>query len=112
MTPNHPGGIRLKQENPHYLKSLQYWSLITAYGLAAAAGIKLRQEHIELLYWVRAEYDRAGNSDVESLLRKVEKDFRTKHARDYLKKLFPANPISQWFYIAGLPVIPEKQYIH
>jgi TusE/DsrC/DsvC family sulfur relay protein len=112
MAPNTQGNTWLQQDNVHHLQELQYWSLITAYGLAAAAGIKLNQQHIELLYWVRAVYDQTGRCDKDTLLMKLEKDFGTKTARDYLKRLFPSDPVSHWLRIAGLPVLAESQQIH
>ncbi len=102
------------QEKIHYLDSLQYWSLITAYGLAAAEGINLTQEHIEVILWLRADYDKFGNNyDDELIVRKLEKDFRLTDGKAYLEVLFPNKPVSQWMRIAGLPVQPEQlQNIH
>ena len=96
-------------EEIHYLDSLQYWSLITAYGLAAAEGINLTEQHIELILWLRADYDSFGtNYDEDFLLTKLEKEFGLADARLHLESLFPAKSVSQWMRIAGLPAPPEK----
>lgn len=101
------------QEKIHYLDSLQYWSLITAYGLAAAEGINLTQQHIEVILWLRVDYDKFGNNDVDFIIRKLEKDFGLTDGKAYLEVLFPNKPVAQWMRIAGLPVQPEQlQNIH
>jgi len=102
----------LKQEEFYYLTGLQYWSLITAYGLAAADGINLTQEHIEAVYWLRKNYDQFGCCDVEFFINMLEADFELAEARSYLRALFqgnsPGNAIATWLHIAGLPVPPEE----
>jgi len=109
MSPTSPSTAVLLQEEIHYLDTLQYWSLITAYGLAAAEGINLTQEHIKAILWIREDYDKFGNNyDEDFIVRKLEKSFGLVDANLYLKMLFPLNPISQWMRIAGLPVQPEK----
>jgi tRNA 2-thiouridine synthesizing protein E len=104
MTPGYPANAVRQQNEVHHLANLKYWSLIIAYGLAAAEGIKLSQEHIEVLYWLRAEYDQSGCFETKHLLQKLENDFELKDGKQYLESLFPGEPVTQWLRIAGLPV--------
>jgi TusE/DsrC/DsvC family sulfur relay protein len=108
MPPVSPANAARKQET-HHLENLQNWSVVSAYALAAEAGIKLTQQHIEALYWIRAEYDQYGCSDSATLLEKFEKDFGITSAPEYLKNLFPADPVTQWFRVAGLPLLSQTK---
>jgi len=108
VAPVYPTNAISKHEI-HHLEKLQNWSVITAYALAAAAWIKLNQQHIEVLYWIRAEYDQFGTSDMTTLLEKLERDFKIPAAIEYLEKLFPSDPLTQWLRIAGLPIYQVNQ---
>ena len=108
MSPILQSNAVLKQEESHYLTELQYWSLITAYGLAAADSINLTREHIEVVYWLRKNYDQFGACSVNFFLNKLEVDFELANASHYLRKLFLGNSISTWFHIAGLPIPLKK----
>ena len=72
-----PGNAVLDYEQVHFLDNLKYWSLITAYGLAAAEGIRLTTEHIDVLYKIRTDYDRLGDVDIEMLFKKLEQELRS-----------------------------------
>lgn len=96
--------VLLKQEEFHFLDNLQYWSLITAYGLAAAEGINLTSEHIKVLKLLRADYDKFGNIDTESLIEKLEADLGLSDGHTYLQHLFSLDPVNKCFRIAGLPI--------
>jgi len=100
----------LKHDDIHYLDDLKYWSLITAYGLAAAEGINLTREHIKVLYLLRADYDKFGHLDAEWLIEKLEADLGIEDCYSYLQQLFSSNPVEKCFRIAGLPVHHKIYY--
>ena len=111
MSPIFHSNAGLKQEEFHYLTELQYWSLITAYGLAAADSISLTREHVEVVYWLRKTYDQFGACSIDFFVNKLEVDFELLDSRRYLKTLFPHNSISTWFHIAGLPIPLKNPFL-
>jgi len=92
--------------NNHYLDRLKYWSIISAYGLAAAEGIRLTQEHIDILVWLREQFDEFGNIDSVSVMQQLAVMYGPSGGEDFLHTLFPDDSIQQCLRIAGLPV-PE-----
>ena len=91
----------------HYLDTLKYWSVIVAYGLAAAEGIRLTQEHIDILIWLREQFDELGVIDVISAMQQLAVMYESHGGEDFLHSLFPKGPVEQSMHIAGLPV-PEE----
>jgi len=91
----------------HYLDTLQYWSIISAYGLAAAEGIRLTQEHIDILIWLREQFDQHGHIDAVPVMQQLAVMYGPYGGKDFLHNLFPKEPIEQSLRIAGLPV-PEN----
>lgn len=100
----------VKHEENHFLDNLKYWSLITAYGLAAAEGITLTNEHIKVLYLLRADYDKFGDLDAETLIEKLEADLGVADGNAYLQQLFFSDYIERCFRIAGLPIHHKIYY--
>jgi len=92
--------------NNHYLDTLNYWSIISAYGLAAAEGIRLTQEHIDILVWLREQFDEYGDIDIVPTMQQLAVMYGPDGGEDFLRALFPKAPIEQSLRIAGLPV-PE-----
>ena len=90
---------------PRSLENLRYWSIITAYGLAAAEGIKLSPLHLEILEWLRQDYALNGPSSITNLILRVEITFADQGGNRLLMSLFPEGH-SQALKIAGLPVQP------
>ncbi len=93
--------------NNHYLDTLKYWSIISAYGLAAAEGIRLTQEHIDILVWLREQFDQNGDTDIIATLQQLDVMYGPYGGEEYLQVLFPKAPLEQSLRIAGLPV-PEQ----
>ena len=87
------------------LGNLRYWSIITAYGLAAAEGIKLTPPHLEMLDWLRKDYAQNGPSSITNLVLRLEAAFADQGGYLLLMSLFPEGQ-SQALKIAGLPVQP------
>ncbi|MDD3518563.1 MAG: TusE/DsrC/DsvC family sulfur relay protein [Chromatiales bacterium] len=87
-----------------YLAELPQWSEDIARALAAEEGIRLTDEHWEVIHLLRNHYRRNGN-DLSSthLLRALEEPFFTRGGKKHLYQLFPRGPISQGCKIAGLP---------
>ena len=62
-------------ESKHFLSDLKYWSIITAYGLAAAESIKLSPLHLDVLMWLRQDYERNGSTTISHLAYRIETAF-------------------------------------
>jgi len=92
--------------NKHYLDTLKYWSIISAYGLAAAEGIRLTQEHIDIVIWLREQFDERGDVDIISAMQQLAVMYGPFGGEEFLHSLFPKETIEQSMRIAGLPV-PE-----
>ena len=91
--------------NEQHLASLKYWSIITAYGLAAAEEIKLTSLHLEVLEWLRLDFAQNGPSSITNLVLRVEEAFSDQGGNLFLMSLFPEGH-TQALKIAGLPVQP------
>jgi len=90
----------------HYLDNIKYWSIISAYGLAAAEGIRLTEEHIDILLWLREKFDKQGGIDIIPTMQQLAVMYGPDGGEEFLHVLFPKQPIEQCMRIAGLPV-PE-----
>jgi len=94
----------------HYLETVKYWSIISAYGLAAAEGIRLTQEHIDILYWLRKQFDEFGDVDATETIVQLAVMYGPYGGEAYLHTLFPKGPIVQsMMRIAGLPIPEDTQ---
>ncbi|VAW92502.1 hypothetical protein MNBD_GAMMA21-538 [hydrothermal vent metagenome] len=91
-------------QNNHYLDTLKYWSVISAYGLAAAEGIRLTQEHIDILNWLRDQFDEIGDIDIIPAMQQLAVMYGPYGGEVFLHTLFPGNVVEQSMRIAGLPV--------
>lgn len=91
------------------MSGLSYWSIIIAYGLAAAEGIKLTHGHFEVIDYLRDDYYQHGPREHSGqLLDALEQRFVERGGIRYINRLFPNGPLSQAMKIAGLP-LPEHQ---
>lgn len=91
------------QSNLAEERQVSYWSVITAYGLAAAEGIKLREEHFKVIKLLRAKYQHSRPLDTKKkIFNHLEVSFAAQGGRDFLYKLFPRDPVKQSMRIAGL----------
>jgi len=93
----------------HYLDTLKYWSIISAYGLAASEGVRLTQDHIDVLIWLREQFDEYGHIDVIATLQQLAVMYGPNGGESFLYALFPKEPIVQSMWIAGLPVADNEK---
>ena len=92
-----------------HLADLSYWSIIIAYGLAAAEGIKLNNGHFEVIDYLREDYRQHGpRQHSGQLLDALEHRFHELGGLRHINRLFPRGSLSQAMKIAGLP-LPEHQ---
>jgi len=82
---------------------LKYWSVITAYGLAASEEIRLTPLHLEILDWLRQDYFTHGSTPLIRLVFRIETAFTNQGGVLLLLSLFPKGPL-QALKIAGLPI--------
>jgi tRNA 2-thiouridine synthesizing protein E len=92
-----------KPEYQNGSTGLDYWSLITAYGLAASEDIKLSPLHFDILDWLRHDYFQHGTTPLIRLIFRIETAFADQGGVLLLLSLFPKGP-QQALKIAGLPV--------
>lgn len=93
-----------------YLATLPYWSVITAYGYAAAERVRLTAEHLEVVLYLRKYYAQYGpHYRTLHLLDVLSDAFATQGGYQYLYQLFPKGPILQATRIAGLPLPFDSQ---
>lgn len=91
------------KRHTHGYSDLRYWSVITAYGLAAAEDIKLTSLHLVFLEWLRQDYFQHGASTMIRLVFRIESAFADQGGVLLLMSLFPKGPM-QALKIAGLPI--------
>lgn len=98
-------GYRDTAKNQHGLQIGQtgYWSVITAYGLAAAEGIKLTAEHLDVINILREDFVNFGQPvSKKQILNRLEIIFAGQGGLEFLYRLFPLDPVMQAMRIAGL----------
>lgn len=89
------------------LAELPDWSEEIAARLAAAEGLQLGAEHLEVLHLLRDHYRFHGHDlSGTRLLRALEEPFGRRGGRKHLFELFPGGPVSQGSRLAGLPAPP------
>jgi TusE/DsrC/DsvC family sulfur relay protein len=92
------------------LVNLQDWNEDVAKALAAADGIELTQEHMDVLEYLRDEY--MNNNNNQPMERQINKDMGKRWGKKItskdLYKLYPLAPSKQGNKIAGLPFVARK----
>ena len=84
---------------------LDEWSEAIAEKLAIEEGLKLTDDHWEVIRFLRDYYKNNGLADsARALLHVLEQRYQAQGGRKYLYQLFPKGPIRQSSRIAGLPV--------
>lgn len=88
-----------------YLKNLADWSPALAEVIAEKEGIRLSDEHWEIILFVREFYAEYKTSPAIRMLVKAlaQKFGEEKGNSRYLQRLFPDGPAKQATKIAGLP---------
>lgn len=109
MTKTHKievGGKTVTVDDNGYLVNLSDWTKDVASYLADKEGIKLTNDHWEVINFLRKHYAEFNNSPNAPLLIKIfTKEFGdAKGNKDRLYKLFPKGPARQGCRISGLPL--------
>jgi TusE/DsrC/DsvC family sulfur relay protein len=91
-------GHTLHVDDEGFLTSLEEWDEEVARALAAQIGIELTARHLELLRFLRSDYEAQGET---ATTRRVQTagGFSVKEQFD----LFPKKPAKKMAYVAGLP---------
>ena len=91
-----------------YLAELGDWSEQVAEKIASEEGIKLTDEHLDVLHYLRKYYDKNGQGyNARTLLNVMEFEFGNWQGKKYLYELFPNGPVSQGCKLAGIPLPPN-----
>ena len=88
------------------MADLESWSPKRAATIAAGLGIRLTDEHWELIFALREHYRAFGPVRARELTTFLEDIAPHGGGRRALYELFPGGPVLQGFLIAGLPKPP------
>ncbi|MBK8457590.1 MAG: TusE/DsrC/DsvC family sulfur relay protein [Phyllobacteriaceae bacterium] len=93
-----------------YLVDQEDWSEDLARVMAAADGIELGQEHMDLIAYLREEFfDNGGNlPNTRNIIKAMSERWGRELAQRDLYELFPLDPSKQGGRIAGLPESRRK----
>lgn len=90
-----------------YLSGLDNWNEDLARAMAEQEGIRMTDEHLDVICTLRDQYAECGPApNARTLLRTLEHIYQDQGGRKYLYGLFPRGPISQGCHLAGLPTPP------
>jgi len=91
-----------------YLAELSDWSEEVAQKMATEENIKLTDEHLDVLQYLRKYYDTNGQGyNARTLLNVMEFEFGNWQGKKRLYELFPKGPVSQGCKLAGIPLPPN-----
>lgn len=91
-----------------YLSELDEWDENKAREIATQENIKLTDEHMEILNYLRKYYDKNGQGyNARTLLNVMEFEFGKWEGKKRLYQLFPKGPVSQACKLAGIPLPPN-----
>ena len=96
---------RVRTDKEGYLLDLSDWNADVAHGIAAANGVKLTENHWEIIQLLRDFYAKHEISPpMRPLVRRVRESLGAgKGTSIYLLRLFPGSPAKLAAKIAGLP---------
>lgn len=81
------------------------WTEDDAVLLAQEEGIDIRDEHWEVIHFLRAHCREHGTScNATHVIRLLASQFADRGGKRYLYRLFPHGPVYQACYIAGIPL--------
>lgn len=94
-------------EAESYLQDLETWTEASARKQAAAEGLELNEERLDVICHLRDQYAECGPApNARSLLKSLESAYIEQGGLRYLYALFPGGPVTQGCRLAGLPVPP------
>jgi tRNA 2-thiouridine synthesizing protein E len=89
---------------------LEGWTEDQARRTAEQEGIKLTDDHWEVVHWLRRHFLAQGPAKHgRELSDQLDQAFDARGGRRYLRQLFPAGPVAQGMRIAGLPLPPHTE---
>ena len=81
------------------------WNRVKAEELAAAEGIALTEEHLEVVFALQEYFfHNEGNIKLRGLHDALDEEFHVKGGIKYLYQIFPGGPVAQGCRLAGLEV--------
>lgn len=84
------------------------WNEQKAMEIAREEGVEMKDEHWEVIYFLRNHCKSAGAScSARHVLKALTERFYEQGGKRYLYKLFPHGPVYQAAQIAGLPMPPN-----
>lgn len=90
-----------------FLQGLDLWTEDMARNMAREEGLALKEEHLDVLCFLRDNYMDCGPPpNARVLLRALEDAYVDQGGRRYLYGLFPGGPVTQGSRLAGLPTPP------
>ena len=106
---NHSDVVEAHQpDESGFLSELGDWTEAKAIKMAKEDGLKLSDEHLEILQYLRKYYDKNGQAyNARNLLNVMEFEFGKWEGKRRLYQLFPRGPVSQGCKYAGIPLPPE-----
>ncbi len=94
-------------EAESYLQDIELWTEDKARQRAAAEGLQLTDEHLDVICYLRDQYADCGPaSNARSLLKSLASAYAEQGGLRYLYSLFPGGPVTQGCRLAGLPIPP------
>lgn len=97
----------MARDREAYLLGLGSWSESEASRMAEAEGLSLRDEHWEVIHFLRDRFMAQGQAQSgRQVLRALEREFAGRGGKRHLYGLFPDGPVTQGSRLAGLPLPP------
>ena len=96
------------------IETFNAWSEDIARKIARAMGIKLNNEHWDVIRFLRIHFENVGANmpPVHELSQTLDERFSEQGGLKYLFTLFPAGPLNQGSRIAGIPVPDDARDPH
>lgn len=90
-----------------HMLDLEPWSVDIAHELAKQDGLKLNDDHFQVLFYLRDRYREKGRAaSAREIVKELEEGFKAEGGRKCLYELFPMGPVAQGSRIAGVPAPP------
>lgn len=95
----------IKKDSDGYLKNSRHWNISIAKEIAKNEKIYLKNDHWEIIYFIRKFYFQFNvTPSIRMLIKGLQKTEKNKKTNSiHLFKLFPKGPAQQASKIAGIP---------
>lgn len=103
-------GNTVETDADGYIIELNDWNEDVARAIAAADGLEMTEQHMQVVRYLRSEHvDNAGNEPNEhTIMKDMGKQWGKKPSSKDMYNLFPGTPSKQGRKIAGLPKSTRK----